>query len=75
MYSNEITKGLTGLNIGNKKKESINFVSKKTLDDYNNNLRSNTIGEGNKKSNYPVKTDKNFLDLNKKVINTKTSDN
>lgn len=37
-------------------------------------MRSNVIGDVNKKSTYIIKTDKNFLDLNKKKLNVKNTD-
>jgi len=62
----EQTKGLTGLNVASNRMVN-NIVSKKALEDYNNNLRGTTL-DPTKKSNYKIKNDKNFLEENVKKL-------
>jgi len=63
--------GLTGLNVGSKNKLVNNIISKKALDNYNNNLRGEAIDGSKKKNTFQPKSNKNFLEENMKKIKEK----
>lgn len=74
MKVKEVTKGLAGLNTGNLKKES-NIISKKMIDDYNNNLRSDTIDGSARKSKWVPTTNRNFFEENRLKIKAREWEN
>jgi len=70
----EVTKGLAGLNTGNLKKEP-NIISKKMIDNYNNNLRSETVDGTARKSKWVPTTNRNFFEENRLKIKAKEWEN
>mmetsp|Transcript_66061 Transcript_66061/g.142601 ORF Transcript_66061/g.142601 Transcript_66061/m.142601 type:complete len:222 (+) Transcript_66061:872-1537(+) len=63
------SQGLTGLNVGQKNKLVNNVISKKALDNYNNNLRGDTLDGSTPQRKYKFQpSDKNFAEENMKKL-------